>query len=342
MSGKPASDVTVREATAADNDALIRLELESPVVFGEVEETADHSPDFFASHRVQGEHRIVLSEVDGRAVGVMASVLHEPIVKGERRRLAYIQQGRVHPEYLGRRVAWEMANALFAWAAERGWDGPYYLIAPENERSVSFAERGARDLATSAAGRWPLDVWLVDIDVSDAEGGTPERLPADRLDDVVELVNATHQGEELFEPLTAESLRERLSRDALYGIENVYGVFEGERLVAAGGLWDKGATTERIRVDRATGETVRTRSAHVVDWGRAPGADEAFAALVRRLAAEARALRRSSLLVCEPHPGAIPDIGLPARRFSLAVFTPTLEPPAAADIRGVYVDLLYV
>jgi len=324
----------VREATAADNEALIALELESPVVSGNVEETADHSPDYFASHGVQAEYRIVLGEVGGRAAGVMAGVMQAPLVQGKRHRLAYIQQARVHPEFLGRRVAWEMANALFAWAAERGGEGPYYLISPENERSLEFVERGGR--------RWPVDVSLVDIDVSAADEGGAERLPADRLGEAVELINATHGDDEMFEPLTEESLAQRLGRNPGYGIEDVYGVIEGGRLVAAGGLWDKGATTERIRVDRSTGETLRTRIAHVVDWGHTEGAEEAFGELLRRLASEARALGRSSLMVCEPSPGAIADIGLPASRFSLALFTPTLEPPSAAAVRGLYVDLLYV
>jgi ribosomal protein S18 acetylase RimI-like enzyme len=328
--------VTVREATAADNESLIRLELESPVVFGDVEETADHSPDYFASHGVQGEYRVVLGEVEGRAVGVMAGAMQAPLVRGRRHRLAYIQQARVHPEFLGRRVAWEMANALFAWAAERGGEGPYYLISPENERSLEFVERGGR--------RWPVDVTLVEIDVSGAEGGgAAEPVPEDRLGEVVALVNASHAGEEMFEPLTVESLSERLGRDSRYGSGSVFGVFEGGRLAAAGGLWDKGATTERIQRNRSTGETVRTRSGHVVDWGRAQGAEEAFGELLRRLASEARALGRTSLLACEPRPGAMPDIGLAARRFSLGLFTPTLEPPPSAEgIGGLWVDLLYV
>ncbi|MDP2675959.1 MAG: GNAT family N-acetyltransferase [Dehalococcoidia bacterium] len=327
-------DLTVREATSEDNSSLIALELQSPLLVGHVEETFDRSPDFFACHRVQGDYRIVLGELAGRAVGVMACVIHEPLIQGRPHRLAYIQQARVHQDFHGRGVAWAMANDLFRWAGERGAEGPYYLISPENERSLAFVERGG--------GRWPADVTLLELDVSKASGGRAERIPAERLAEAVGLVNTIHEGEDFFEPLTLESLTARLNRDGRYSIDNFHGKFEGEALVAVGGLWDKGATTEQIHVDPTTGVTTRSRWAAVVDWGWASGRREAFSELLRCLAAEARALGRSTLMFCEPSPDAIPDTGLPARRSTVSLFTPAMQPPPAASIRGLFADMLYV
>ena len=133
-----------------------------------------------------------------------------------------------------------------------------------------------------------------------------------------------------------------MGRDRQYGFGNLYGVFEGRSLVAVAGLWDKGATTEQIHVDRTTGVTARSRGAAVTDWGWAAGRRDAFAELLRRLAAEARALGRSTLTICEPSPGALPDVGLPARRFTVSLFTPAMKPPAAESVRGLYVDMLYL
>ncbi|MEX0799627.1 MAG: GNAT family N-acetyltransferase [Dehalococcoidia bacterium] len=324
--------LAVREATAADNAALIALELESPIFVGDVEETFDRSPDFFAGYRVLGDHRVVLGEVEGRTVGVMAGVIQTPLVQAKPHRLAYIRQARVHPDFFGRRVAWTMANELFRWAAERRAEGPYYVISPGNERSLAFVERGGR--------RWPLDVTLLQLDVSLAEGGSAERLRESHLEAAVGLVNATHAGEEFFEPLTLESLRERLGRDGRYSLGNLYGAFEDETLVAVAGLWDRGAIAERIDFDRETGETTRSREAAVVDWGWATGQEDAFAGLLRHLAAESRALGRPALVVCEPSPGALPDAGLPGRRVSGALFTPTMEPPPAEAVRGLFFDML--
>jgi len=326
--------LTVREAAAEDNASLISLELESPLLIGDVEETYDRAPDFFACHRVKPDCRIVLAEMEGRVVGVMAGVIQAPVVQGHPHRLVYIQQARVHPGFHGRRVAWYLANDLFAWAGARGAEGPYYLILPENQRSLAFVERGG--------GRWPVDVTLLEFDLSEAQGRQAEKVPEERLGDVVALVNATHAGEEFFEPLTLESLSARLSRDRRYSMDNLHGLFEDGSLVAVGGLWDKGATTEQIHLDRATGVTTRSRGAAVADWGWAAGRREAFGELLRCLAAEARALGRSTLMVCEPSPDAIPNTGLPAHRLAASLFTPSMQPPPAASIRGLYADMLYL
>jgi ribosomal protein S18 acetylase RimI-like enzyme len=326
--------LVVREATVGDNEPLIALELQSPLLVGQVEETFDRSPDFFACHRQQGDYRIVLGEIEGRAIAVMAGVIHAAMIQGRPHRLVYIQQARVHPDFHGRGVAWFLARDLFAWAGERGAEGPYYLISPENERSVEFVERGG--------GRWPVDVALVGFDVSEAQGRQAVRIPEEQLGEAVRLVNMTHAGEEFFEPLTLESLAARLSRDRQYSIDNLYGIFEGRTLVAVGGLWDKGATTESIHVERTTGVTTRSRDAAVVDWGWAAGRAESFSELLRCLAAEARAVGRSTLTVCEPSPGALPDPGLTRHRATVSLFTPTIEPPPAEFIQGLYVDMLYL
>ncbi len=324
----------VREATEQDNESLIALELQCPLVIGDAEECFDRSPDFFACHRQQAEYRVVLAELEGRLGGVMAGVIQNPVIQGRAHRLAYIQQARVHPDFHGRRLAWNMANDLFAWAGRLGAEGPYYLIAPQNKPSLTFVERGG--------GRWPNDVTILEFDVSDADGGRATKIREEHLPEAVGLVNTTLASADFFEPLTVESLHARLSRDRFYSVDNLYGVFEGGSLVAVGGLRDKGATTERIRTDRTTGVTTRSRGAAVADWGWAPGHREAFGELLRSLAAEARALGRSTLAICEPSPGALPDPGLPSRRSAAALFTPTIQPPAAGAIRSLYADMLYL
>jgi hypothetical protein len=301
---------------------------------GDVVETFDRSPDFFACHRVQPEHRVVLAEVDGSIVGVMAGVLQAPLVQGETRRLVYIQRARVDPEYQGKKVAWNLANDLFRWSHERGAEGPYYLILPGNERSISFGGRAGR--------RWPVEVQLVGYDISQAEAGESQAVENGDLDDIVQLVNATHAGEDFFEPLALESLRDRLRRDSQYGIENLRCARKGGRLVAVAGLWDKGATTEAIHVDAKTGEETRSRSASVADWGYTPGHEDAFAEVLRSLAAQARALGRGTLTISEPYPGALPETGMPAVVTDVSLFTPSFDPPEAGAIRGIYVDLLTV
>lgn len=327
---------TIREATQSDNAALIDLELRSPLFVNETRESYDRSPDFFACHRLQGEHKVLLAEANGRPVGVMGGVMQRPVIQGQARCLVYIQRARVDPEFQGQKVAWSLANELFTWSHELGAEGPYYLIAPGNERSVAFGGRAGR--------RWPLEVRLMAFDVSAATASGAQALvdgvTEGQLSEVAALVNSMHTGEDFFEPLTVESFRKRLGRDPQYGPEHLRSVTGGGKLVAAAGFWDKGATTEQIHLDLATGVETRSRGAVVTDWGWAPGYEGAFANLLRGLAAEARALGRDRVVICEPSPGIIPDPGLTAEVVVVNLFTPSFDPPEADAIRGIYVDLL--
>jgi ribosomal protein S18 acetylase RimI-like enzyme len=328
------TEITVREATPADNDALIRLELATPLVIGSTRESFDRSTDFFASHKVKGEYRIVVAEAKGRLAGVMTGVIHEPLIQGQPRRLVYIQQARVHPDSRHQRIAWSLANDLFAWSGARGAAGPYYLIAPDNSESIAFVTRGG--------GRWPCDAVTRLFDVSTADPVAVASVKTEHLVKAADLINRTHAGEDFFEPLTGESLIGRLGRDPAYGIGSLSGVYDSSDLVAVGGLWDSGAFTERVRVDTSTGDTSRARYAAVVDWGWAAGYEEAFADVLRRLAAKARALGRDGLRIVEPSPGIIPETGLLSHSSPISVFTPTVPPPRLEDVRGMFFDLLLV
>lgn len=320
-------DVTVRTATPADNDAIIALELRSALVLGEAEEVFDRSPDAFACCRVQDGCRVIVGEIEGRVVGLLAGVMFRPMLSSKERSLVYIHRARVDPEYQGRGAGMALSTELFRWCAENGGEGPCYAIAPGNTPSLTFVERGG--------GRWPRDLSLVEIDVSNAPDTSAQQLSQEHWPAAVELINATHAGEDFVEPLTSHALRGRLARDAAY--TSLFGVFEIETLIAVGGVIDKGRYTERIRIDRATGEEKRTRSAAVVDWGYAPEHEDDFAQLLAALAADARSLGRKSLTICEPRPGAIMP-ALPHKRSAIALFTPSLGAPESVD--GLYFDLL--
>jgi hypothetical protein len=162
------------------------------------------------------------------------------------------------------------------------------------------------------------------------------------LADAVRLINASHSGQDFFEPVTLDSLTSRLNRDAQYTSGHIFGARDGDALVAVAGLCDKGAATERTHVDPATGAATRTREAVVVDWGWAPGHEAAFAGLLRSLAVRARSLGRDVLTICEPSAGVVPVPGLPAQRSPAALFTPAMDPPGAGSIVGVYFDLLFL
>ncbi len=325
--------LTVRDATPEDNDALIRLELESPLVMGDIEIAFDRAPDFLARHRLHPGCRVVVGEMDGRLVGIVAGVIHRARIGGQSRLVQYIHQGRIHRSAQRRGVASALSLTLLKWGREQGAETPYWFIGENNAASMAFGGRGG--------GKWSVPVTFRDYQVADASATPASRVPPEQLSATVALINAAHEGQEFFEPFTAESFAARLSQDPQYGPDCLRGVIEDGRLVAVAGLWDEGALVTEVRLDRSTGEVRRSSVAAVLDWGWAPGREDAFAALLRSLAAEARALGRDALTMCEPAPGALPDPGLPSRSWSLNIFTPAVYPPAAEDVKGIFVDLVY-
>jgi GNAT superfamily N-acetyltransferase len=318
-------ETLVRDATPADNAAIIDLELRSPVVLGEAYEVFDRSPDAFAACRAQDRCRIIVGEVEGRVVGLLAGVMFRPLLSGRQRSLVYIHRARVDPEYQGRGVGMALSTELFRWCAENGGEGPCYAISPVNKEALTFVQRGG--------GRWPQDLSLVDIDVSGAQEVQASTLPKTHYEAAVALINQTHAGEDFFEPLTVASFGARLQRDPIYGPESLRAIYDAGRLVAVGGVVDKGRYTARVHIEG--GSEARKRSAAVVDWGYAD--EGAFSRGLAALAAEAKRLGRSSLTICEPRPGAI-DPELPHRRSSIALFTPSIEVPSSVD--GLHFDLL--
>jgi hypothetical protein len=185
-------------------------------------------------------------------------------------------------------------------------------------------------------GRWPVDAAILSIPLSEAASGRPQPLDLARVSEAARLVNSTHDGEDFFSPLTAETLAARAHWASLYGV-----VASGA-LVAVAGLWDRGAATERVQRDRATGEVTRSREAAVTDWGWAQGGEEAFVGLLRALVVEARDMGRDALTICEPHPDALAAAGLQAESGKVALFTPGLPVPAADSVRGVFIDMLQI
>jgi hypothetical protein len=83
----------IREATAADNDALIDLELQSPLDLGDHSIVFDRSPNFFAHQQMQEHGRVLLARE--AALAVVAGAWHTSIDQRRRRPIRY--QGRRAP-----------------------------------------------------------------------------------------------------------------------------------------------------------------------------------------------------------------------------------------------------
>jgi len=336
----PGMTFSIREATAADNEALLELERSSPLELGDVEIALDRSPDYFACLSLQEDSRVMVAEDAGRLVGTCAAARHSVPLLGTQRSLLYIQKGRTLPQYQRQRI-----SSLLVWALVESWqrrgiaiDSPYFLISIDNKTSLTAVQR-------SGLHPWPRGVHLVDIDTdTNRQAAVPAvHVGPERIQEVVALLNRTHTGKELFAPYTEQRLQARLGRIPEYGWQNWWGI-EGMdgRLVAVAGLLDLGRWWRITRRLKASGQETTTSAAAVFDFGYAEGGEEHMADLLCALLGVAASWGRDELSIClEPEDSLYPL--LPTARAGVIFRFFILGPvPSAHEMGRLYLDPVYL
>jgi hypothetical protein len=93
-----ATRFTVRDATPADNDALVALAAACPME-GDIALRMDRAPDFFALNRLEGDVWQVGVAVDGddRVVGCVAAARRQVWLNGAEATTGYVGDLKVHP-----------------------------------------------------------------------------------------------------------------------------------------------------------------------------------------------------------------------------------------------------
>ncbi|MEE8219815.1 MAG: GNAT family N-acetyltransferase [bacterium] len=144
--------VTIREATAADNEALIALDRQCAM--GEAVTLAfDRAPDFFARHKAYERWTALVAEApDGTPVGTGGLALKTVLVGGRPVEVAYLMDLRVHPDWRRRGVAMAIGDAVREKLVEAGPAFAYIMVLRGNEPAMSFVrKRGVyTELGTAA------------------------------------------------------------------------------------------------------------------------------------------------------------------------------------------------
>jgi hypothetical protein len=139
----------VREATDADNAALIELAAACPMV-GDLAMRIDRAPDFFTLARLEGERwRVGVAESEGRVVGCVTGCERTAYVNGTPTRTGYAGDLKVHPAHRGGFAA----DALQEFAREVGReyggdDLPTLVTVLGGNRSMERRAAGPRGLPT--------------------------------------------------------------------------------------------------------------------------------------------------------------------------------------------------
>ena len=143
--GPPA--IAIREARAADNDALVRLAAVCPMR-GDIDLCVDRGPDFFAPLRAGSSFfRVAVAERQGELAGCVALAVRHSWLAGRERRVVYASDLRVHP---GLRAT-GAAAALIEWVCSQarrigGDDQPILLTILAGNAPMERLASGPRGL----------------------------------------------------------------------------------------------------------------------------------------------------------------------------------------------------
>ena len=174
----------------------------------------------------------------------------------------------------------------------------------------------------------------------------------------VALINRTHRGQDMFRPYSTEFLEQRLDDPfwgekpdfwvPVYGWPDYYVVEDEGRIVACGGLWDKGKHVREVWRHKETGEKQSFDTTALLDFGFAEGRDDAMARLIAYFIGLTHGIGRSYLVA--------PLEQLPRLLESVEKLRPTTETRALhfqsyspekdewimeASLRRPYTDLAY-
>ena len=326
----PAPGVTVRDAREEDGPGIIELERRCPVVTGGVEVAYDRGQDYFAQHRLMGNHLQSVAEFEGRIVGTFADSLRPLRIAGEEYQSTYRFHLRVDPACRGMAIF----PSLNAHQSELLWEA-----SPNGRRCITSYQAAENETVAKTAGPaqqsmlWslPIERLLVDCAANAGDPAGRAATPSDAAT-VASMVAASHGGEELAPIFDAEHVSTRLGRSpGDYSWEHL---LIGDRAVV--GVWDQRLGVTKRHPDGRVDSSVR---AVALDWGCEPGGEDELLALVRawcgRLAAGGTS--HLSIFTSPPSPG----------RAAWQRLSPVIEPyrilvgapePAGIAEQGIYVD----
>ena len=237
-------------------------------------------------------------------LAALARSVRNSIVGGQRWAVQISGAARVRREVRGQTFSNYVRSA--SRACQWYVSAEYAYVREENFNAQSWIRAtGQRPHETSAS----VDCFVATPSVRDAPGVRSAKRGESR--ECASLINGVHRGLDLFRPYTASFLQSRLDDQAwgakpdwwprVYGWEDYYVVEERGRIVACAGLWERGRHVREVCRNLKTGEQETKEFGALLDFGWAPGREDAMARLIRHLLGVTARLGRSRLMAPIEH-----------------------------------------
>jgi hypothetical protein len=321
----------VREANWDDDDKMVDVYANSPEQIGDWEVTVERGPYPYAQFRLQEHVNMQVVEDRGIFLAAAAHSGRNTIVGGQRLSTHIASAWRVRKECRGQ----GLSNLLRMFGGPAcAWFGVinYWYMRSGNTDALGWIKALRDDFAEQfeQQGDQPgMPVSVQHLAARPFEGdasGIRQAQPSDAKR-CLPLINRTHRGQDFFRPYTEEFLHQHLD-DPFWGPkpefwakvftwEDYFVVEEGGKIVACGGLWDRGANVRERWRHSSTGEERVIESTALMDFGYAKGREDAMAKLIAYFVGRTRELGRGDLMV--------PLDQLPKLAALLAPFEPAPE-----------------
>lgn len=338
-----------RELSGRDLESFSALWANAGEPLGEWEVTVERAPDPMAQFRLQDDVCISVVEDCGAIVACTAWTGLNTVVGGQPGYVICAHSLRVRNDRR-REGLGDIVRRFPPRATLRPAIGQFMYVRTANAgmddflRSVGFQEDRERPQKEVAVAHFTARETPADPAV--------RRVEDKDIDACVALINRTQAGLDLFRPLSAERFRLQLDEGfcglrpqgwrSIYGWRDMFVLEEQGRVVACGGLWDRGRDV-RERWRSSAGEIQTIEVAALLDFGFEAGREHAMARLVRAMASRAAGLGRGRLIAPLEH---LPEVGAmladldPREERRILEWTPYM--PAAPKALGrTFNDLRY-
>jgi len=167
------------------------------------------------------------SQIDRKGIAASRGIVIGPAYVLRRARL-------VIPEYRREGVISRLQQQCFDYGAQQGVGSVYTLVIEENTPAMRWLEqRGFKLHRTLVMPGMPVYKEMTVPRDANIRQTRPEDLPA-----IAALLNETWQVFELYEPASAEALKQFISRTPRYSFSNLLVLQDGGEILACLGYWD--------------------------------------------------------------------------------------------------------
>lgn len=223
----------IREAVPDDNEKLQEVQSTCPMAASLLISTVN-TPDFFARAKAYEAYKIYVACEADQIIGSAAVALRNPLINSTTTRVGFEFQYFTAPSHRRKGVAQKLHHHIEKYLAAHDALLSYLTIMEGNLPSMRFFERQGFSLHRTLA--LPV-LWVYKkVDIPNKEKIRPATVKD--LPVIAELLNATWQDYDLWEPTSAEALNQFIDHTPAYNLENLVVYEEQKRISACMGFWD--------------------------------------------------------------------------------------------------------